>query len=318
MKSWRFAGALILVALVAGTVSMSSSRAAAPDVVVVRLNAPSIDASVRMTRPDGSGGTCPSAGRCTIGVYRGSTLTLTARDGIVSKFQGWTQGCGANGPPNPICTIQVNDDVVQVAARFSPLRLWYPSLNAGAGQINVETRSGQPGQPCGPECLDLPNGEVVTVRPQVLLSGYAFTGWTGVCKGVGSTHGCIIAMTDNKVVGGGFEPIPANCDPSPDQSCDPVGPSTTFTLQVKGKGVVIAAPMGSLDALDCQSVLRIGKSCRFDRLLEHWVDLKAIAKFGGRFLGWSGLCRKAGRSPCHFKNKPTLTQARRSITASFG
>lgn len=320
----RYACSLILVALAAGALGVSRSRAADTDLVALQLAAPSIDASILITRQDGTQSRCPSSGRCILRMERYSTVTLGAENGTVSRFQSWTQGCGAQDPMNPTCVVQVNSDVVWVLARFSPLRLWYPSF--GPGRISVQPESGQSGQPCvnqGPSCQDIANGQIVRLQAEVdgwaVTAGYRFSGWSGLCERV-RTAVCRIRMTNNQIVGAGFEkPRETNCgddlEPGLGQSCDPVKGSNVFTIRVQGKGAVVAPKTGALPGMNCETTSPAGKSCSLRRYREEYVDLRAIAKYGLRFRGWGG-GRCGGTGKCHFYNK-RYDSGPRVVTAYF-
>jgi hypothetical protein len=211
----RFARALILIAAAVGALGTPGAQATA-DLVELHLYAPSIDGSVWFVRGDGArwrlpcpNSGQPSHGRCLVRVERGTTVILTPQDGAISKFQRWEQPCSGT----VTCTVQVNEAVVNVTGRFSPLRLWYPSF--GHGRITLHPESGQPGRWCGSECLDFANGEKVTLWVDA-SKGYKFTGWSGVCAPVPRFHACRILMTNNRMVGASFEkdeppPLPGGC-----------------------------------------------------------------------------------------------------------
>jgi hypothetical protein len=182
----------------------------------------------------------------------------------------------------------VNDDRVDVIARFSPLRLWYPKF--GRGSISVDSRD--PGRGCGSECRDFANGEIVTVRA-VPARGYKFSGWSGDCASVRS-RGCYFPMTKNRIVGATFEkiPPPANCPP--DSSCDPVKQSQSFRVVINGQGTVAVGKMGywGPDLVQTSRTLK--------RTAKEFVELKATsARAGGSFV-WGGRCR--GSLTCRFFN----------------
>jgi hypothetical protein len=295
----RFVHTLILIVAVVGALGGSASRAANADLVELHLYAPSIDASVWFARGDGARwpSPCPNSGqpshgRCLVRVERGTTVILTAQDGAISKFQRWEQPC--NGT-DTTCTVQVNDDVVNVTGRFSPLRLWYPKF--GRGSISVESRSGDPGRGCGLECRDFANGEIVTVRARP-SAGYKFTGWGGDCARVRS-RGCYFPMTKNRMVGATFEKIPPPDNCPPNQSCDPVKVAQSFRIVINGRGTVM---VGKIDAWG-PDFCRI--SCTLERTRRATVEIKAQSERAGGSQVWGGRCRGSS-STCRFPNKKDL------------
>jgi hypothetical protein len=292
----RFVQGLILIIALAGAVGTSGSRAASADFVELHLTATSIDASVWFARGDGARwrSPCPNSGqpshgRCFLRVERGTTVILTPQDGAISKFQRWEGACNGTGTP---CTVQVNDDRVDVIARFSPLRLWYPKF--GQGSISVESRN--PGQGCGFECRDFANGEIVTVRA-VPSPGYKFSGWSGDCASVRS-RGCYFPMTKNRIVGATFQKIPPPDDCPPDRSCDPVKASQAFRIVINGQGTVAVGKMDYWGPDFCQT------SCTLKRTKGQTVEVKARSARAGGSLTWGGRCR--GSSTCRFPNRKDL------------
>jgi Divergent InlB B-repeat domain len=293
----RFAHALMLIIFVAGVIGLSGAQATSTDLVELHVSAPSIDGSVWFARGDGArwrlpcpNSGRPSHGRCLVRVERGTTVILTPQDGAISKFQRWEQPCNVTGTT---CTVQVNEDVVQVTGRFSPLRLWFPSL--GPGRITVlRTESGQPGRPCGPECLDFTNGEKVTLWVKV-AGGDRFTGWSGACASVPRKYACRIPMTTNRMVAASFEPPPP---PPPPPGESPVTVPQKFSiLFTAGRGTVVAGKMGNYGPDSCSI------QCVLWRTKGKWVELKARSDNPGGSVTWGGPPGCRGNGTCQFKNR---------------
>jgi hypothetical protein len=73
--------------------------------------------------------------------------------------------------------------------------------------------------------------------------------------------------------------------------------------------------MRSFGQLTCEAYQSTGRVCAdFWRPLNSWIELKAAARYGGKFLGWSGAC--SGTGTCRFWNGRHA--ARTMIYASFG
>jgi len=72
--------------------------------------------------------------------------------------------------------------------------------------------------------------------------------------------------------------------------------------------------MSSLPKLECETAQPLGRWCTLLGILGKDVELQAVARYGGRFLGWKGAnCPQMGK--CRFKLK---LNPRVSITARFG
>jgi hypothetical protein len=290
----RFVHTLILIVAVVGALGGSESRAADPELVMLRLYAPSIDASVWFARGDGARWTrpCPSSGSCFVRVERGTTVILTPQDGAISKFQRWEQPCNVTGTT---CTVQVNDDV-NVTGRFSPLRLWYPKF--GQGSIRVESRD--PGRECGFECRDFANGEIVTVWA-VPSPGYKFTGWSGDCARVRS-RGCFFPMTKNRIVGASFEKKPPPCPP--DKDCSPLKKGQPFHVVIDGEGTVMVGKMDVWGPDVCKDDCPLTRP--ESQKANEKVEVKArSARAGGSYV-WSGGWCSGSNSTCRFRNHRDL------------
>ena len=305
------------VALCLSTV-ISGSQAASADQVSLAVSTRSIDGALLFSTPTGWSWRCVASGSrlCSVTTARGQVITVTAENGAASSFYAWDGACAGNGS-QPACTLQMNDSQA-ATARFSPLRLWLPAF--GRGYISVERYpdgARLQGRSCGFECVDFANGESLRLRA-VPSSGWHLSAWGGSCEGVSAKNNCkITALDANRVVSATFEadtpPRPTTCPEN--SSCDPVDDGAKFSVRIQGAGSVVAPKMRSFGQLTCETYQSGGRVCSdFWRPLNEWIELKAAARYGGKFLGWSGAC--SGTGPCRFWNGRHA--ARTIIYASFG
>jgi hypothetical protein len=303
---------LLVPSLAAGVVlclglGSSGSQAATADTVQLRVEAPSIDGAVQFSDASGWSWRC-SSGVCTVTTARGNTLTVTAVNGGASTFQGWGGACAQNGA-QPACTLQLNDSLVSVTARFARQRLWLPAF--GGGSITVSSPT--PGYSCGYACADYATGQQLVLRASP-WAGYRATAWGGNCTGVRADHGCVLTLSRSTVVSATFEPIPPPGDCPPNQSCDPVTVSTNFSVAVTGSGTVSAPRQGSNPTLTCSSSGTTGRTCSLDRAVEKTVYVTAS---GVNFLRWGGRCAGVRSTTCSFVNR-RYSRDPALITAVFG
>lgn len=300
--------AALAVAL-AGVVT-SSSRAA--DSIDLQLTVRSIDGAVRVGYTDGGWSSRCARADCTwTGFPRDHSVTLVAEDGPRSRFHSWSGACSAYGTART-CTIRMSATVA-VTARFTPWRLWVQSF--GAGSITVEPYPGTAaGTPCGYACFDYADGAVVRLRAAPQDGTMMMAGWGGDCAGVSASRNCLLTLRRDSVVTASFVRRPTSSCP-PGKDCAPVGTAVPFTVHVAGNGAVVAPPMRSLPELTCRSMGTSTPSglqtCRMSRLLNEWVELRAVQLYGRRFVRWEGACR--GTGVCRFYNgryrsgPPTIT-----------
>ena len=304
------------VALCFSTV-ISGSQAAAADQVNLTVSTRSIDGALLFSTPTGWSSRCVVSGNslCSFNMARGQVITVTAENGAASSFLAWDGACAGSGT-QPTCTLQMNDSQA-ATARFSPLRLWLPAF--GRGYISVERYPDGPrlqGRSCGFECVDFANGESLRLRA-VPSPGWHLSAWGGWCEGVPAKHNCLATMSSNRVASATFEedlpPRPSTCPAN--ASCDPVDDGAKFSVRIQGAGSVVAPKMRSFGQLTCEAYQSTGRVCAdFWRPLNSWIELKAAARYGGKFLGWSGAC--SGTGTCRFWNGRHA--ARTMIYASFG
>jgi len=188
------------------------------------------------------------------------------------------------------------------------LHLWLPSF--GGGHSIVE--SGTVTSRCGPDCYEIPNGALITIRA-LPNAGYRFTGWGGKCQTVHTT-GCYFHMWNNYTAGATFDPLPSPSGSS-NSSSDPVTTVLDFVVQVSGKGTVVVSGTGTDYPT---SVCRPPYPCTMTRYLKRYVQVIAIPTGGGRFLGWGGGRCWGTQTVCTFKDDFDRYNNRPRITATFG
>jgi hypothetical protein len=300
------------------TLGTAGSQAAAADQVSVAVSTRSIDGALLFSTPTGWSWRCVVSGNslCSVNTARGQVITVTAENGAASSFYAWDGACAGSGT-QPTCTLQMNDSQA-ATARFSPLRLWLPAF--GRGYISVERYpdgARLQGRSCGFECVDFANGASLRLRA-VPSQGWHLSAWGGSCEGVAARNNCLVtAMNYNRVVSATFEqdlpPKPSTCPAN--ATCDPVEDGAKFSVRIQGAGSVVAPKMRSFGQLTCETYQSTGRVCAdFWRPVNAWIELKAAARYGGKFLGWSGAC--SGTGPCRFWNGRHATQT--MINANFG
>lgn len=293
----------------AGVVTASSRAAGSID---LQLTMRSIDGAVRVGYTDGGWSSrCAGAGCTWRGFPRDHLVTLVAEDGASSRFHSWSGACSPYGTART-CTIRMSATVA-VTARYTPWRLWLHAF--GAGSITVEPLPGTaPGTSCGAACFDYADGAVVRLRANPQDDAMMMAGWGGDCAGIRADRNCLLRLRSDSVVTASFVRRPTSSCP-PGKDCGPVGTAVPFTVYVNGNGAVVAPPMKSLPELTCRSLATATPSglrtCTMSRLLNEWVELRAVQLYGRRFVRWEGACR--GTGVCRFYNgryrtgPPTIT-----------
>ena len=204
----------------------------------------------------------------------GALVTLTASASASSRFAGWS-GEGCSGTDT--CTVTMSQSR-NVSAAFVALHtLTVTKTGSGSGTVSSDVGAIS----CGATCNDdYDAGTSVTLTAAASV-GSRFAGWSGeACSGIDT---CTTTMTASRAVTATFVRLVA------------------LRVTVSGRGAVRSEPKG----------IRCGRACSRDFDADTDVTLKAKAKNGRWFLGWSGAC--SGR-----KTKCTVTMSReRLVRARF-
>lgn len=123
---------------------------------------------------------------CNASYASGTSVTLTARAASGYTFSGWSgSGCAGTGT----CTVTMSA-ARSVSATFTALPTFAVTTTVtGSGTVT----STPAGISCGADCTEsYASGTSVTLTATP-ASGYAFSGWSGDCSGVGST--CALTVT---------------------------------------------------------------------------------------------------------------------------
>jgi uncharacterized repeat protein (TIGR02543 family) len=127
---------------------------------------------------------------CSESYVQGTEVTLTARAGRGSTFEGWSGGCSGT---STTCTVTMTE-ARSVTATFTKssttttLTLTVSKDGTGSGKVT----SSPAGIDCGRDCSETyPSGTDVTLTAKA-GRGSTFTGWGGACTGTSST--CTVAM----------------------------------------------------------------------------------------------------------------------------
>jgi Divergent InlB B-repeat domain len=300
----------------------SGARAVAVDRVTLTVHSRSIDGSLLFSDATGWSWRCVISGyyRCSVHPERGRSVTVTAERGRSSSWFAWDAGpCASSGPT---CTLQVNDTEVSVTAIFSA-RLFLTTFGPGSISREKYPNDGTPlrrrlcsGWTGSDYCADYAYGERIRLRAsQAQGSDARMTGWGGTCSGKPSTSTCTITMNSTRVASATFEkpPPPQPSDCPPNASCGGITATWRFDVRIWGAGTVLAPKIGNIGARTCYAYSAAGFLCSdFAGPRIGLTELKAIAAYGGRFLGWSGPC--SGTGSCWFKTRSTPVR----INARFG
>jgi uncharacterized repeat protein (TIGR02543 family) len=212
---------------------------------------------------------------CTADLAPGTSITLTATpDTGSTTFTGWSGACTGTSD----CTVTM-DAAKSVSATFTLNRYELTVSKAGTGTGTVISTPA--GINCGSDCNESYNhGQSVSLTATA-DSGFAFTGWSGACSGVGA---CTVTMDGAKTVTATFSPVY----------------TLTVTKSGSGTGTVTSTPAGINCGSDCTEEYPIGTA----------VTLTASPASGSTFSGWSGACTRTGTC--------TVTMdVAKSVTATF-
>ena len=200
-----------------------------------------------------AGISCP--GTCSVGVYYGNTITLSASPSTGYTFSGWSGACSGTGG----CSLTMYSPQ-SVSATFTAIPETLTVGVTGSGTV----LSSPGGISCPGICgttFSYGTSVILTASPS---SGFVFSGWSGACSGTAQT--CTVTMTAAKSVTATF--------------------ATTATLSVglSGSGTVTSSPSGISCPNNCSAGFAIGTV----------VTLTTSPAAGYGFAGWSGACSGKG------------------------
>ncbi|MCG3116855.1 MAG: PA14 domain-containing protein [Candidatus Manganitrophus sp. SA1] len=212
---------------------------------------------------------------CSFNFTTGTTVTLTAAPAGNSVFAGWSGGCSGTGS----CVVTI-DAAKSVTATFNLQTFSLSVAKTGNGTGTVT--SSPAGINCGATCsFPFNSGTVVTLTAAPAANS-TFTGWSGVCSGVGN---CIVTIDAAKSVSANFT-------------------LQTFNLSVTKTGTSTGTVTSSPAGIDC------GAICSASFGSGASVTLTAAPSAGAIFAGWSGAC--SGTGTCL-----VTMDAAKSVTATF-
>ncbi len=253
------------------TVSMSQARNVSANFVALHV--------LTVAKTGSGGGTVIGAGidcgaTCSHGYPEGTSVTLRATAGAGSRFAGWSGACSGTVTT---CTVTLTQ-ARNVTLTFIAVHTLTVS-RAGSGRGSVS--SGPAGIDCGAACASIYDAGTTVTLTAVPIASSRFVGWSGEgCTGTGT---CTVTMSKSRAVTATFVGL------------------VRLRVTVNGRGTVRSAPAG----------IRCAHSCAQTFEDSTHVTLKAKAKKGRWFLGWSGAC--SGR-----KKTCTVTMSRaRLVHARF-
>ncbi|MCG3111529.1 MAG: PA14 domain-containing protein [Candidatus Manganitrophus sp. SB1] len=212
---------------------------------------------------------------CSFNFTTGTTVTLAAAAAGNSVFAGWSGGCSGTGS----CVVTI-DAAKSVTATFNLQTFSLSVAKTGNGTGTVT--SSPAGINCGATCsFPFNSGTVVTLTAAPAANS-TFTGWSGVCSGVGN---CIVTIDAAKSVSANFTLQNFNL---------------SVTKTGTGTGTVTSSPAGIDCGATCSASFGSGAS----------VTLTAAPSAGAIFAGWSGAC--SGTGTCL-----VTMDAAKSVTATF-
>ena len=129
---------------------------------------------------------CPVT--CTYNYLDNSQVTLNATPAPGSAFTGWGGACSGTGS----CQVTMTQNT-SVSATFYQLPVTLTVSVAGSGSVT----STDGFISCPGTCTHVYDPGTPVTLNETPASGWAFSGWTGACSGVGN---CSITMTDNLAV----------------------------------------------------------------------------------------------------------------------
>lgn len=214
---------------------------------------------------------------CTLRLYHGTRITVTATAAISSTFMGWNGAClGAQ----TVCVIDM-DRAQQVTATFALNAYDLLVIRAGNGGGTVS--SSPAGIDCGTICtLRAGHGKVITLTATP-DNASIFTGWRGACTDAAVL--CTLTVGTAQAVTATFTHKQY---------------ALTVTKTGSGAGVVTSLP----------TIIHCGITCTAS--IEHGavVTLTATASAHSLFGGWAGAC--TGFEPC-----VVTMGAAKALTATF-
>ena len=199
---------------------------------------------------------------CSVTVFSGTSVTLTATAAAGSTFTSWS---GCDSTSGATCTVTLSGDMT-VTASFSAIpRYTLTVAKSGSGSGTVTGG----GIDCGATCsVTVFSGTSVTLTATA-TAGSTFTSWSGCDSASGSS--CTVGVASNKTVTASFSAIPR------------------YTLTVAKSGSGSGTVTGG--GIDC------GATCSVTVLSGTSVTLTATAAAGSTFTSWSG-CDSTSGSSC--------------------
>jgi hypothetical protein len=134
---------------------------------------------------------------CSASFPAGTAVSLAAVAGAGSRFAGWGGACSGTGA----CSVTL-DAARNVTASFAPTSGTLSVIKGAGGTVT----SAPAGIACGSTCsAAFPVGSALTLT-ETPASGYAFSGWSGLCSGTSPT--CSISLNGAVTVGATFVASP--------------------------------------------------------------------------------------------------------------
>ncbi len=192
-------------------------------------------------------------------ILKGTPITLMAVPDTGSIFTGWSDDCVGTEAQT---TLTITADKT-CTATFEKVEFYYSLTTSveGNGTVTFQTTGGKACNPSSDTCQSYPKGSVAKLLASA-DEGWKLKAWQGDCQG--SENSAKVTMDKEK-------------------SCQVVfEEEVSYDLQVntEGNGEVTVAPLGTA----CDS----GRTGCQRYPSNETVTLKAIAKSGWEFAGWSG------------------------------
>ncbi len=192
-------------------------------------------------------------------ILKGTPITLVAVPDTGSIFKSWSGDCVGTDAQTTL-TITDNKTCTATFEIFEIVAL--TTSVEGKGTVTFQTTGGKVCNPSSDACQSYPKGS----EAKLLASaddGWTFKEWQGDCQDLEN---------------------PAKVTMDEGKSCQAVFEEVSYDLQVntEGNGEVTVAPLGTA----CDS----GRTGCQRYPSDETVTLKAIAKSGWEFTGWSGNC----------------------------
>ena len=246
-----------------------------------------------------------SGGSYTIQVSTGAGCAWTAATSL-SWVKMWTSGGSGSGTvpfavqSNP--TTSSRSGTITIGGRTLTIRQDGVTVSPTAYKLTVSRPSGGTVYSAGINCGTTGTACAVTMPASMSLglqaapaAGYAFTGWTGDCRG--TYPSCTLQLDGQRSCGatftaasatGGTSTTGGTSAPSPDSIAPSLGGPYTLTVARPSGGVVRAA------GIVCGTGVT---SCAVSMPGPMTIGLQATADPGYTFAGWGGHC--AGSSPSY-------------------